>query len=107
LFPGEVYRVVVQDLTSAEEKILVDYVSDTKYILPASFRPVDTTPHIFQWSVSVARQINSDPNNPIFEEAGAISAFRVFSWFGSGVVATETPSDVVLKKQRAFARCLL
>jgi len=30
LFPGEVYRVVVQDLTSAEEKILVDYVSDTK-----------------------------------------------------------------------------
>ena len=91
LFPGEVYRVVVQDLTSAEEKILVDYVSDTKYILPASFRPVDTTPHIFQWSVSVARQINSDPNNPIFEEAGAISAFRVFSWVGSGVVPTETP----------------
>lgn len=91
LFPGEVYRVVVQDLTSAEEKILVDYVSDTKYILPASFRPVDTTPHIFQWSVSVARQINSDPNNPIFEEAGAISAFRVFSWVGSGVAPTETP----------------
>ena len=91
LFPGEVYRVVVQDLTSADEKILVDYVSDTKYILPASFRPVDTTPHIFQWSVSVARQINSDPNNPIFEEAGAISAFRVFSWVGSGVVPTETP----------------
>ncbi|MDD2523121.1 MAG: LysM peptidoglycan-binding domain-containing protein, partial [Anaerolineaceae bacterium] len=44
LFPGEVYRVVVQDLTSVEEKIMVDYVSDTKYILPASFRPVDTTP---------------------------------------------------------------
>ena len=91
LFPGEVYRVVVQDLTSAEEKILVDYVSDTKYILPASFRPVDTTAHIIQWSVSVARQINSDPNNPIYEEAGAISVFRVFSWVGSGIVPTATP----------------
>lgn len=91
LFPGEVYRVVVQDLTSAEEKILVDYVSDTKYILPASFRPIDTTPHIIQWSVSVARQINSDPNSPIYEEAGAISAFRVFSWVGSGVAPTATP----------------
>ena len=91
LFPGEVYRVAVQDLTSAEEKILVDYVSDTKYILPASFRPIDTTPHIIQWSVSVARQINSDPNSPIYEEAGAISAFRVFSWVGSGVAPTATP----------------
>lgn len=91
LFPGEVYRVVVQDLTSAEEKILVDYVSDTKYILPTSFRPVDTTPHIIQWSVSVARQINSDPNNPIYEEAGAISVFRVFSWVGSGILPTATP----------------
>ncbi len=91
LFPGEVYRVVVQDLTSAEEKILVDYVSDTKYILPASFRPIDTTPHIIQWSVSVARQINSDPNSPIYEEAGAISVFRVFSWVGRGVAPTATP----------------
>lgn len=91
LFPGEVYRVVIQDLTSAEEKILVDYVSDTKYILPTSFRPVDTTPHIIQWSVSVARQINSDPNNPIYEEAGAISLFRVFSWVGSGILPTATP----------------
>ena len=91
LFPGEVYRVVVQDLTSTDEKILVDYVSDTKFILPASFRPTDTTPHIIQWSVSVARQINNDANNPIYEEAGAISTFRVFSWVGSGVAPTGTP----------------
>lgn len=91
LYPGEVYRVVVQDLTSVEEKILVEYVNDTKFILPASFRPTDTTPHIIQWSVSVARQINSDPNNPIYEEAGAISEFRVFSWVGSGIAPTTAP----------------
>lgn len=91
LYPGEVYRVMVQDLTSAEEKILVDYVSDTKFILPASFRPTDTTAHIIQWSVSVARQINADPNNPIYEEAGAVSAYRVFSWVGSGISPTAAP----------------
>jgi hypothetical protein len=82
---------MVQDLTSAEEKILVDYVSDTKYILPASFRPIDTTPHIIQWSVSVARQINSYPNNTINEEAGAISQFREFSWVRSGIAPTSAP----------------
>lgn len=91
LFPNEVYRVMVQDLTSTEEKILVDYVTDTKFILPANFRPADTNPHIIQWSVSVARQINSDPNDPIYEEAGAMSAFRVFSWVGSGIAPSPTP----------------
>jgi len=87
----EVYRVKVQDLTSVEEKILVVYVTDTKFILPSTFRPTDGNPHIIQWSVTVARQINEDSNNPIYEEAGATSAFRVFSWIGTGVQPTTTP----------------
>ncbi len=87
----EVYRVKVQDLTSVEEKILVEYVTDTKFILPATFRPTDGNPHIIQWSVTVARQINQDNNNPIYEEAGATSAFRVFSWIGTGVQPTALP----------------
>ncbi len=91
LFPNEVYRVVIQDLTSSEERILTQYVTDTKFILPSSFRPTDNTPHVIQWSVSVARQINQDPNNPIYEEAGAVSAFRVFTWIGSGVAPTPNP----------------
>lgn len=91
LFPNEVYRVVIQDLTSSEERILTQYVTDTKFILPSSFRPTDSTPHVIQWSVSVARQINQDPNNPIYEEAGAISAFRVFTWTGTGVAPTPNP----------------
>jgi LysM repeat protein len=88
---NEVYRVKIQDLTSIEEKILVAYVTDTKYILPATFRPTDGNPHIIQWSVTVARQINQDTNNPIYEEAGATSAFRVFSWIGTGVQPTTSP----------------
>jgi LysM repeat protein len=88
---NEVYRVKVQDLTSVEEKILVEYVTDTKFILPSTFRPTDGNPHIIQWSVTVARQINQDNNNPIYEEAGATSAFRVFSWIGTGVQPTAAP----------------
>ena len=88
---NEVYRVKIQDLTSIEEKILVEYVTDTKFILPATFRPTDGNPHIIQWSVTVARQINQDNKNPIYEEAGITSAFRVFSWIGSGVQPTAAP----------------
>ena len=88
---NEVYRIKVQDLTSVEEKIVVAYVTDTKYILPATFRPIDGNPHIIQWSVTVARQINQDNNNPIYEEAGMTSAFRVFSWVGTGVQPTTAP----------------
>jgi len=88
---GEVYRVKIQDLTSVEEKILFEYVTDTKFILPATFRPTDGNPHIIQWSVAVARQINDDNNNPIYEEAGATSTFRVFSWIGTGVQSTTAP----------------
>ena len=91
LLPGEVYRVKVQDLTSVEEKILVAYVTDTKYILPSTFRPADSNAHIIAWSVAVARQINQDNTNPIYEEAGATSAFRVFSWIGSGLQPTAQP----------------
>lgn len=91
LLPNEVYRVKIQDLTSVEEKILVEYVTDTKFILPSTFRPIDGNPHIIQWSVTVARQINQDNNNPIYEEAGAESAFRVFSWIGTGVQPTTSP----------------
>ena len=88
---NEVYRVKIQDLTSVEEKILVEYVTDTKFILPATFRPTDGNPHIIQWSVTVARQINQDNKNPIYEEAGAESVFRVFSWIGTGTQSTTAP----------------
>ena len=49
--------MTVEDLTAGNGRILVEYVQDT-FILPTSFRPLDATPHIIQWSVAVARQIN-------------------------------------------------
>lgn len=83
---NELYRVTIQDLTSDTEKILVQYVRDTKFILPANFRPVDTTPHIIQWSVVVARQTNSGTENPTYIDAGEVSEKRVFSWTGTGAL---------------------
>jgi len=67
---NELYRITVEDLTSGNGVVLVEYVQDTKYIIPTSYRPLDASPHIFQWSVTVARQINSEDNNPIYEIAG-------------------------------------
>ncbi|HNX46005.1 MAG TPA: LysM peptidoglycan-binding domain-containing protein [Anaerolineaceae bacterium] len=88
---NELYRVTIQDLTSLEEKILVEYVRDTKFILPSTFRPADASPHIIQWTVAVARQINPGEQNPIYEEAGKVSTSRVFSWIGTGVQTTPNP----------------
>jgi LysM repeat protein len=85
---NEKYRVTIQDLTSTEEKILVEYAADTKFTVPLAFKPQDANPHIIQWSVSVARQINSDAANPVYEEAGLLSEKRVFSWIGTGQVPT-------------------
>lgn len=88
---NELYRITVEDLTSGNGVVLVEYVQDTKYIIPTSYRPLDASPHIFQWSVTVARQINSEDNNPIYEIAGYESEKRVFSWMGTGVSTTPTP----------------
>jgi len=88
---NELYRVTVEDLTAGNGIIVVEYVQDTKYILPSTYRPLDATPHIFQWSVTVARQINSGSSNPIYELAGYESEKRVFSWMGTGTAITPTP----------------
>ncbi|MCJ7696428.1 MAG: LysM peptidoglycan-binding domain-containing protein, partial [Anaerolineaceae bacterium] len=78
---GELYSVTIEDITSAEQKRMVEYVNDTKFIIPVSFRPTDKVPHIIRWWVSVVRQINSGTNgSPIYEQAGLNSEKRVFTW---------------------------
>jgi LysM repeat protein len=85
LNPNEYYVVTVIDVTSGENARVVDYVTDTKYLVPRSLRPTDGTVHIFRWTVGSVRQNGSDDNgNPIYESAGATSNPRVFSWSGGG-----------------------
>jgi LysM repeat protein len=90
---NEFYQVIVEDLTdSTGTKRLVGYASDTKYIVPATFRPNDSLPHIMRWVVSVVRQTGTDANSkPIYISGGATSDRRHFSWTGTAAAATPTP----------------
>lgn len=90
---NESYRISVTDLTEGTGRKLVDYVADTKYIIPVSFRANDDLAHIYSWSISTVRQVDVDQNgNPIWESAGSESETRVFSWAGqAGAEPTPTP----------------
>lgn len=95
---NEAYAVTVEDVTGGEGRKLVEYVTDTKFIVPASFRPTDDGPHAMRWAVIPVRQIGSDKEgNPVWEPGGASSPQRVFIWVGSASApaapaeATPTP----------------
>jgi LysM repeat protein len=87
---NEAYIVTVMDVTEGSDRKLVSYVTDTKFIIPTSFRPNDPTPHVMRWWISTVRQTGTDDNgDPIWDTAGASSNQRVFSWSG---VTGGTPS---------------
>jgi LysM repeat protein len=89
---NEAYEVIVEDVTGGEGDKLVSYVTDSKFIAPAALRPADTTPHVFRWSVRVARQTGADDSgNPLWEPAGESSTPRVFTWSSLGGAPTPTP----------------
>ena len=80
---NEVYQVTVLDVTDGERK-LVEYVLDTKFIIPNDFQPEDDIPHIIRWWVGTARQNGTDEDGrPIYEPAGATSLWRDISWIGT------------------------
>ena len=90
---NEAYMVTIEDVTEGQGRRLVDYVTDTKFIIPASFRPKDSVSHIFRWWVSTARQSGGvdDQGQPVWVSAGAQSIQRVFNWQGVALEATPTP----------------
>lgn len=89
---NEAYAVIVEDVTSGGEKKITQYVTDTKFVVPASMRPLDNTNHIFRWWVVVVRQDGSTSDGqPIYVQFGSLSVFRVFGWSGSSTSSTTTP----------------
>lgn len=89
---NEAYKITIMDLTEGTGRKLVDYVSDTKFIVPGSFRASEDAPHIYRWTISTVRQVDVDENgNPIWEEAGSVSDARVFTWTGQASAET-TPT---------------
>jgi LysM repeat protein len=89
---NESYAVIIEDLTEGSGQRTVEYVTDTKFIVPATLRPNTTVAHIFRWSIVTVRTTGSDSSGtPIYEPAGAASSARVFSWSGVSAPATPTP----------------
>lgn len=92
LLDNEAYQVVIVDFTDGDSRRLVDYVTDTKFIVPATFRSADNFPHLYRWWILTARQSGTDEEgNPIWDSAGAASEERVFLWSGPAAQITPTP----------------
>jgi LysM repeat protein/ribosomal protein L40E len=86
---NERYQVIAQVITGGTGPTLTDYVTDTKFVVPVTFRPQVNS--IIRWWVVAVRQTGTDDQgNPIWSSAGAISAMRDFGWSGGGVVPTPT-----------------
>ena len=85
MLEGDSYAVTIEDLTAGEGKKLTDYTKDTKYIVPISFRPAESNPHIIRWFVQPVRQSGTtESGDPIYITAGYPSDSRVFVWSGLG-----------------------
>ncbi len=92
LRPNEEYQVTIEDVTVDQGRRIVDYVTDTKYIVPTSFRPNDNIAHVMRWWVVPVRDDGTDSQGqPIWDTAGAQSDERVFTWVGAAVPGTPTP----------------
>ncbi|MHC1771340.1 MAG: LysM peptidoglycan-binding domain-containing protein [Flexilinea sp.] len=86
LLDNEAYEINIEDITEGTGRKLIDYVKDTKYIVPISFRPSDPAPHAIKWYVQSVRQSGSqEDGSPIYVSAGARSDSRTFIWSGVAV----------------------
>lgn len=86
---NERYQVTVEIVTGGLGRKLTQYVTDTKFIVPVTFRPQENS--IIRWWVVAVRQTGTDDQgNPIWSSAGAASMMRVFGWSGAGLVPTPT-----------------
>jgi len=86
---NEAYAVTVEDVTAGGDRRIMEYVKDTKFIVPDGLRPTDNLQHIYRWYVMPVRQTGStNDGSPIYEPAGAISTPRVFGWLGISAAAT-------------------
>lgn len=92
LAENEAYGVTLTGLPVADDQ-LVDYVTDTKYIVPSSFLARSASAKAYRWTVSTVRQVGTDDDGePVWESAGASSSARVFIWSGGGAAPTPEPT---------------
>ena len=86
---GEAYQITVEDITADTTRRQTDYVTDTKYIVPTTFRPKDNVAHVLRWWITPVRTAGTDDQGqPIWVNSGAVSDERVFTWVGVAVEGT-------------------
>jgi LysM repeat protein/ribosomal protein L40E len=86
---AEAYQITVEDVTADQTRRLTDFVTDTKYIVPTSFRPKDNVAHVLRWWITPVRQAGTDDQGqPIWVNAGSVSEKHVFTWVGVAVEGT-------------------
>jgi LysM repeat protein len=89
---AEAYQITVEDITADQTRRLTDFVTDTKYIVPTSYRPKDNVAHVLRWWITSVRQAGTDEQGqPIWVSAGGASEKHVFSWVGIAVEGTPSP----------------
>jgi LysM repeat protein len=90
---NEYYQVTVVDITDGTGlRKIVDYVNDTKYVIPSTFRPTESSPHIIRWWVTTVRDLGiTSSGETQYESAGAESIKRSFTWSGAAPQASPTP----------------
>jgi LysM repeat protein len=90
---NEAYQVTIEDVTSGQGRRITENVTDTKFIVPTSFRPNDNLAHVMRWWVTTVRQNGVDEQGqPLYESAGSVSEKRVFTWVGVTVEGEATPT---------------
>jgi LysM repeat protein len=88
---NEAYIIIIVDATGGEERRLVSYATDTKFIVPSSFLSGSRGITLFYWQVGTVRQVGTNEEGlPVYQEAGALSDRRGFIWSGT-VAATPAP----------------
>jgi hypothetical protein len=79
----EQYFVSLEDVTCNCARVYEQPVTETKLIVPATFRHTDDTIHVYRWTVTTVRlRAGSNAANPEFDSAGATSPIRDFIWMG-------------------------
>ncbi len=87
LRPGEVYLVSVEDVTCNCARFYRQSTTETKLVVPTSFRQTDNALHVYRWTVTTARQRPGDTAQQ-YDSAGATSSIRDFVWLGGNAAPT-------------------
>lgn len=78
----EAYFVTIEDVTCNCARVYRQPTTETKLIVPATFRHTENGLRVYRWTVTTVRQQPSGEAQPQYDPAGATSTARVFVWMG-------------------------